>query len=151
MRHIGYSVLVFFMSVTVALGANEPVNSTIRTAEIEPAFFTGGRMVRLPETDQGYRSQALLVTLKGNSESEYLQFVTDNYAKHLLTDEQLGGLVQQVVQLRTLLADTYLNSLQASAEVYRLEMVREGTGQSYLLSIYFEEADRHKIKSIRIE
>ena len=107
------------------------------------------RFVRMPDTPQGYRVQALLEVIMARDEEQILPFVYEHYDPDFIDQvpqNKHKELLQQLQQLEA----AGVEKLEKLDNAYRIGVETTEGSLGYTLDVYFEPEAPYKISGVRI-
>lgn len=108
------------------------------------------RFVRLPDTPQGYRAQALLDVILQQDEEQILPFVYEHYDPDFIAQVPQSDHKQLLRQLQQQAREAQIESFEKLDGAYRIGISNATSAGGYLLDVYFAPDAPHKISGVRV-
>jgi hypothetical protein len=106
--------------------------------------------VRMPDTPQGYRAQALLEVVTAENEEQILPFVYEHYDPDFIDQVPQSDHQALLLHLQKQIQGADVESFEDLNNAYRIGVMSNLTNQEYLIDIYFEPEAPYKISGIRV-
>ena len=107
------------------------------------------RFVRMPDTPQGYRAQALLEVIMNNDEELILPFVFEHYDPDFIEQVPQSEHKRLLYQLQQL-EGAGIESFEKLDGAYRIGVGASENRTAYTIDVYFEPEAPYKISGVRI-
>lgn len=108
------------------------------------------RFVRMPDTPQGYRVQALLDVMLAEDEEELLSFVEEHYAPDFIDQAPQNDHKAILRSLKSKISNAEVEDIEDIDNAYRISLVNFAENQEYILDVYFEPGAPYKISGVRM-
>lgn len=107
--------------------------------------------VRMPDTPQGYRVQALLdVMMEEDDDEQLLPFVYEHYAADFIDQAPQNDHRAVLRRLREKIGNAEVEAIENIDNAYRISLVSPSDNQEYSLDVYFEPEAPYKISGVRM-
>lgn len=106
--------------------------------------------VRMPDTPQGYRVQALLDVVMAEDDAQILPFVYEHYAPDFIDQVPQNEHKTLLSRLQEQIKQAEVESIEDLENAYRVGLVSPLTNQAYMIDVYFEPAAPYKISGVRV-
>lgn len=106
--------------------------------------------VRLPDTPQGYRAQALLDILSAKEEEQILPFVYEHYAPDFIDQVPQAEHKELLQLLQQQIESAEVASVEELEHVYRIGLLNAAGNKEFVLDIAFQPEAPYKISGVRV-
>lgn len=106
--------------------------------------------VRMPDTPQGYRAQALLEVVMAEDDTQILPFVHEHYAPDFI--DQVSQMDHKALlrSLQQQIKDAEIESVEDLENTYRIGLMSNINNQEYVIDVHFEPEAPYKISGVRV-
>ncbi|AHM62394.1 hypothetical protein D770_20725 [Flammeovirgaceae bacterium 311] len=134
-----------FEMETVQYEAATTSDTVMETEQMVERHF-----VRMPDTPQGYRAQALLEVVMAEDEEQILPFVFEHYDPDFIDQVPQSDHQRLLRHLQGQIQAAEVDSFENLDNTYRIGIISSLNNQEYLIDIYFEPEAPYKISGIRV-
>lgn len=106
--------------------------------------------VRMPDTPQGYRVQAMFEVMMAKDDEQLLPFVQEHYAPDFIDQAPQNDHSAILKTLRKKIANAEIESVENLENAYRISLFSSTDNQEYILDVYFEPSAPYKISGVRM-
>ncbi|WP_040395975.1 hypothetical protein [Cesiribacter andamanensis] len=107
-------------------------------------------LLRLPDTPQGYRAQAMLDALMADDDEQLQPFLEEHYDPDFLVQVPQNDHKALLRQLQQHIRHSQIGSVSSLQHEYRIELLDSDAEQNKVLDIYFQPAAPYKIAGVRL-
>ncbi len=106
--------------------------------------------VRMPDTPQGYRAQALLDLVMAADDEQILPFVQEHYAPDFIEQVPQNDHKALIRSLQQQIKEAEITDIEDLDDAYRIEFSSSSTNLGYTLDVYFEPEAPYRISGVRV-